>query len=142
MREFFGAGQAAGAQGRQQLEIARPSLLRQAHVQDVATVTSAGNTTLYTVAADNFFYVQDFGVCNLTAGTVALTVYAVESGGSAGTSNTVYYQYPVTANDSGTLTALVGGIFAPGTAFVATCDNATGLNLWLSGYKSIGGDFL
>jgi len=131
-----------GLTQRQRQETERGPLLRQPLMIPVTTVTSSGNTTLYTVPSTNYFYVQDFGVCNLTASTVALTVYAVESGGSAGASNTVYYQYPVVANDSGTLTALIGGIFEPGTAFVATCDTATGLNLWLSGYRSVGGDFL
>lgn len=127
---------------RQRQETERGALLRQPIMIPVMTVTSSGNTTLYTVPSTDYFYCQDFGVCNLTAGAVALTVYTVESGGSAGSSNTVYHQFSIAANDSGTLTALTEGIYEPSTAFVATCDDATGLNLWLSGYRSIGGDFL
>ena len=126
---------------RQRQEQERPTLLRIPLFIAPQTVTTS-NVTLHTVTAGKFFYCQDFGVCNIAGATIAITVYVVASGGAAGVANKVYDAYSVLANDTGTLTALIGGIYEPGTFFVADTDNATGANFWLSGYEAIGGDFL
>ena len=139
MKQPFMTG--GGPTSRQRQEVEPGPLLRLPIVKAVTNVTNS-NVTLWTVTAGKFLYVQDFGVCNIAGATIAVTVYVVASGGGAGTTNKVYDAYPVLANDSGTLTALIGGIYEPGTAIIAVTDNATGANFWLSGYEAIGGDFL
>jgi hypothetical protein len=139
MKQPFMTG--GGPTSRQRQEVEPGPLLRLPIVKAVTNVTNS-NVTLWTVTAGKFLYVQDFGVCNIAGATIAVTVYVVASGGAAGATNKVYDAYPVLANDSGTLTALIGGIYEPGTAIIAVTDNATGANFWLSGYEAIGGDFL
>lgn len=127
---------------RQRQENERGTLLRVPIVKAVTTVTSAGNTTIWTVTAGKFLYVQGFSACNIAGGAATLTVYLVPSGGSAANGNKVYDALAMATNTSTTLDALVGQIIDPGAAIVATSGDATGINLWLSGYEAIGGDFL
>ncbi len=132
-----------GMQGltqRQRQETERGTLLQVPIAKAVTNVTTS-NVTLWTVSDGKFLYIQDFGVCNIAGATIAVTVYVVPSGGSALATNKVYDAYSVIANDSGTLTALVGGIYEPGTAIIAVTDNATGANFWLSGKEGAGGSF-
>lgn len=127
-------------QNTRQIDERQPQTpLRVPVIKAVATVTSAGNTTLHTVTANKFFYIRDFGVCNISGGTVKVTVYLVPDGGAAGNGNKVYDAYSVLANDSGTLTAVVGSTLNDGDQIIATCDNATGVNFWLDGVEFEGG---
>lgn len=135
----FGSG--ANLTARQRQEQERQAPLRIPISLAVTNVTNS-NSVLWTVTDGKFLYVQDFGVCNIAGATIAVTVYVVPSGGAAANGNKVYDAYSVSANDSGTLTALIGGIYEPGTQIIAVTDNATGANFWLSGYESTGGDFL
>lgn len=133
--------EAVGRSIRQRQEIEREIPLAQMVNVDVTNVTSAGNTTLFTVSDDKWLHIEDFGVCNIAGATATVTVWAVPSGGSATNTNKVYDAYSIVANDSGTLTALVNTTWPPGTFFVATSGNATGVNLWMSGRESLGGVF-
>jgi len=105
--------------------------------KEITPVTNS-NVTLWTVTADNFLMIEDFGVCNVAGVAIAVTVYVVPDGGAAGNGNKVYDAYPVIANDSGSLTALIGYQVAPLSFIVAVTDNATGANFWLSGYETVG----
>lgn len=128
-----------GQNPRQRQESERTTPLRVPVIKAVTNITSAGNTTLWTVTDNKFMFVSDFGVCNIAGATIGVTVYLVPDGGSAQNTNKVYDAYSVLANDSGTLTALVGSTLNPGDMIIATCDNATGCNLWLDGVEFTGG---
>lgn len=105
--------------------------------KEVTTVTNS-NVTLWTVTADNFLFIEDFGVCNIDGGAITITVYIVPDGGAAANGNKVYDAYAVAANDSGTLTALIGTMVAPLSLIVAVTSSATGANFWLSGFETVG----
>lgn len=104
----------------------------------VANVTNS-NTTLYTVRADHFFYIQDFGVCNISDTGIAINIHIVPVGGSATDLNKVYDGYVVETNDSGTLTAILGTTLNPEDFIVASTDNAIGANFWINGIETSGG---
>ena len=134
--ETFGGGPRFTARSRQ--EDQREFPLQRPVVVPVTTVTT-NNTTLHTVADGYHMLVRDFGVCNIAGANVAITVYLVPSGGSASAANKVYDGYTVLANDSGTLTALIGSTLEPGDFIVCDTDNATGCNFWLDGIEFSGG---
>jgi len=117
---------------RQEAEVVAP--IRRPYSTAVNNVTSSAPETLFTVPDGYYFEVVDFSVCNIEGATLAVTVSLVPDGGSASASNRVYDAYPVAANDSGTLTAVVGRLLEPGEFIVASVDGATGGNFWLSGY--------
>ena len=126
---------------RQRQERERDPLSVQTVNLDVTNVTSAGNTTLYTVSDEKWLRIDDFGIVNIEGSNTTVTVWVVPSGGSALNTNKAYDAYPILANDSGTLTALIGSTWPPGTFIVATSGGATGVNLWMSGREAIGGVF-
>jgi len=107
-------------------------------IKAVTNVTTS-DVTLWTVTANKFLFIKDFGVCNIAGVTIAITVYLVPSGGSAAATNKVYDAYAVLPNDSGTLTALVGSTLNPGDLIIADTNNATGANFWLDGVEFTGG---
>ena len=119
---------------RQRQEQERLPADRVAVVKAVTNVTTS-DVTLHTVTADKYFFVKDFGVCNIAGATIAITVYVVPEGAAAGVTNKVYDAYSILANDSGTLTALIGSTLSPGDFIVADTDNATGANFWLDGVE-------
>lgn len=43
-------------------------------------------------------YLKDINICNTTAGAVTISIFLVPSGGTAGTSNALYYATSVAAN--------------------------------------------
>lgn len=55
-------------------------------------------STLYTVPASSTLLVKDFDICNTTASAIAITVYFVPSGGTAGTANMIVPSYSLPAN--------------------------------------------
>lgn len=62
-----------------------------------AAITGS-NATVYTVPASTTAFLKCFDVCNTTAGDLTVNVHIVASGGSAGTTNALYYTYTVTAH--------------------------------------------
>lgn len=137
----FGGMMGSPLTNRQRQEQERQAPLRIPVSLDVTNVGNS-NVTLWTVTDGKFLYVEDIGVCNISGGALAVTVYVVPSGGAAANANKAYDALSVSANTSQSLTALEGRIFAPGTKIIALTNNATGGNFWLSGYESTGGDFL
>jgi len=123
-----------GMNTRQRQEQERRPAERVAVVKAVTNVTTS-DVTLHTVTADKYMFVKDFGVCNISGATIAITVYVVPTGGSALATNKIYDAYAVLPNDSGTLTALVGSTLSPGDLIIADTDNATGANFWLDGVE-------
>lgn len=57
-------------------------------------------TTLYTVPASTRTLVKDIDVVNTTAGALTIDIYLVPSGGSAGTTNALFYGYSINANSN------------------------------------------
>ena len=127
-----------GQNPRQRQERERTVPFRSPVIKAVTNVTNS-NVTLWTVTADKFLTIKDFGVCNISGTSIEITVYLVPEGGSAAATNKIYDAYLVLPNDSGTLTALIGSTLNVGEFIVAVTDNATGANFWLDGMESTGG---
>lgn len=56
---------------------------------------TAAVTTLYTVPASTRAFVKDIDIVNTSAGSLTVDVYLVPSGGTAGTSNALFYNSSV-----------------------------------------------
>lgn len=67
---------------------------------------AAANTVLYTAPEKTQTVCSTLSVCNTNATPVTIRVFIVPSGGSASTSNALYYGLVIPAND--TLTATIG----------------------------------
>ena len=65
--------------------------------QDVLT---ANYIAIYTVPANTRTYVKDICVCNTTATGINISISLVPSEGIPGTSNALYYNFTVEANDT------------------------------------------
>lgn len=93
------------------------------------------DVTLFTVPDGKLFHVQHAAVENNVAGNLAITVYIVPDGGSAGPTNRIYNAHVVSSNTEETLDALIGTMLEPGEQIIADTDDAsTGGNFWLWGY--------
>ncbi len=86
-------------------ERARPTQSLVLHYPSQTTIGTSA-TTLYTVADNRFFVIEECTVTNVAVGTETFTLYFVPDGGSAGTANAVVYQEQVAANTSLRLTTL------------------------------------
>jgi len=63
-------------------------------------VTATSVATLYTVPTTVRTYITDITACNTTGSTATFDVYLVPAAGTAGTSNAIFYQCPLTANQT------------------------------------------
>jgi len=61
-----------------------------------AAGTSIG--TIYTVPANQQFTLTDIEICNASAAATTFSIYLVASGGTAGTSNALFYSAPINGN--------------------------------------------
>jgi hypothetical protein len=61
-----------------------------------AAGTSVG--TIYTVPVGQQFTLTDIEICNASATPTTFSIYLVASGGSAGTSNALFYSAPINGN--------------------------------------------
>lgn len=61
-----------------------------------AAGTSVG--TIYTVPNGQQFTLTDIEICNASATATTFSIYLVASGGTAGTSNAVFYAAPINGN--------------------------------------------
>jgi hypothetical protein len=61
-----------------------------------AAGTSVG--TIYTVPTGQQFTLTDIEICNASATASTFTIYLVASGGTAGTSNALFYNAPINPN--------------------------------------------
>lgn len=61
---------------------------------------AAGSTigTIYTVPTGQQFTLTDIEICNASASASAFSIYLVASGGTAGTTNALFYNAPINAN--------------------------------------------
>lgn len=96
---------------------------------------SAANTetTAYTVPASSSLKVATATLCNTTAAAVTVAVSIVPSGGTAGVANRVVSGYQIAANDTLSLSEILGGaLMGPGD-FVSLNFSATGVTLSMTG---------
>jgi hypothetical protein len=61
-----------------------------------AAGTSVG--TIYTVPNGQQFTLTDIEICNASSTATTFSIYLVASGGTAGTSNALFYNAPINAN--------------------------------------------
>lgn len=62
--------------------------------------SSAGTTvgTIYTVPTGQQFTLTDIEICNASASVSTFSIYLVASGGTAGTTNALFYNAPINGN--------------------------------------------
>jgi hypothetical protein len=79
------------------------------------TATSSGTAqTLYTVRTGVMLKLGGLSVANTSGSAVALTLYAVPSGGAVATGNIELGAVSIPANSSADLTPYVGGLYKAG----------------------------
>lgn len=88
---------------------------------------------LYTAPGGINTIVDEFSVTNITSGNVALTVYYIPSGGSAGASNTIVGALSIAANTQVDLTQYLKGILNTGDAISVLGASASSLVVRASG---------
>lgn len=98
-----------------------------------AAITVA-EATLYIVPASTRTFVKDLSICNTTSGAVSLNVHLVPSGGTAGTSNALFYGASIPPN--GTLQWNGVQILNAG-GFIVTSASAAGLTITASGAEAV-----
>lgn len=61
---------------------------------------AAGSTigTIYTVPTGQQFTLTDIEICNASSSASSFSIYFVASGGTAGTTNALFYNAPINAN--------------------------------------------
>jgi len=91
-------------------------------------------STFYTVPVLTRTFVKDIDIANTTTSTINATVYLVESGGTAGTSNALLYSVMVPAN--GTLQWTGSQIIHAGDTIQAL-GSTTGLTINISGGEAV-----
>lgn len=104
-----------------------PNLLGQA-----AVVTSY--TIIYTVPVNTRTYVKQIDICNTTNGAITVFVSLVPNGGTAGTSNALYYGQSVAANTTLSYTGVQ--VLLPG-ATIQVKGSTTGLTITASGGEAV-----
>lgn len=61
---------------------------------------TTGVTTLYTVPASTKAFVKNLDVVNTSAGSLTYRIFLVPSGGSAGASNALFYDFPIDSKEN------------------------------------------
>jgi hypothetical protein len=64
-----------------------------------AAITT-GVTTLYTVPASTRSFVKNLDIVNTSAGALTYRVFLVPSAGTAGTSNALFYDFPIDTKEN------------------------------------------
>lgn len=98
----------------------------------VTATTSGAAQTLYTVRDGVMLKLGGLSVANTSGSAVALTLYAVPSGGAVGTGNMELGAVSIPANSSVNLALIVGGLYKAGATLRAFA--ATGSVLVLHGW--------
>ena len=118
-------------------ERVRPTQFIVLHYPSKTTIGTSA-TTLYTVPDNRFFVIEECTVTNVALGTETFTLYFVESGGSADTSNAVVYQEQIAANTSLRLTTLSGLMLDAKTILQAKTSSSGGVNVTFWGIEVSG----
>ena len=94
---------------------------------------TASVVTVYTTPATNRALVQDIQIANTTAGALTYNVFLVPAGGTAGTSNAIFYGVSLGANTSYHWTGTQ--VLFPGDTIQVQA-SATGLTISISGQQA------
>ena len=122
---------------RFETERVRPTQFIVLHPPSKTTVGTSA-TTLYTVPDNRFFIIEEITVTNVAGGTETFTLYAVEFGGSAGTSNALVFQEQIAANTSLRLTTLSGLMLDAKSILQAKTSSGGGVNVTFWGVEVSG----
>jgi len=92
----------------------------------------ANSATTYYTATNCMARVDACTITNTTSGAVTVTIYRIESGGSAGASNTILSSYSIAAGESYVVSALIGQWLETSGFIQMVASAATSLTLHLS----------
>lgn len=90
--------------------------------------------TIYTVPADTRTFVKDMDIINTTSSTIGIYVSLVPSGGSAGTSNALFYNTPLPLN---TIVQWAGSQVLNAGDTIQAKASAVGCTLTVSGGEAV-----
>jgi hypothetical protein len=90
--------------------------------------------TLYTVPTDYRTYLKQFDICNTTSGAITVYISIVPSGGTAGTSNALFYNTSIPAY---TVVQWTGSQVMLTDSTLQAKASASGLTLTVSGGAAI-----
>lgn len=90
-------------------------------------------TTLYTAPLSTHTIIDKFTACNISGGSVNLTVYLVPSGGTAGTSNAVLSAFPIASGATLDLTQIQNQILNAGDFISVLAGSASSITVRGSG---------
>lgn len=93
----------------------------------------ASTQTIYTSPSQTVTIVDKFTATNITGSNVALTIYIVQSGGSAGSSNTIIGALSITANTQMSLDSYMQHVLAAGDFIAALAGTGSAIVLRGSG---------
>lgn len=101
-------------------------------IYTVPSTSTNGATGAYStvVTSTTRTYLKDINICNTTAGAVTISIFLVPSGGTAGTSNALYYATSVAANS---VLRWTGAQILPTSSTIWVQGSTTGLTVTISG---------
>ena len=97
-----------------------------------AVGTGAG-TTLYTVPTGFQTNMMDIVITNTTSSSISFSIHIVPSGDSASTSNSIFYQVPLSGN---TTVQWTGTQHMSAGKFIKAIGSASGITMTISGEES------
>lgn len=102
-------------------------------VKMAQVAVTASVVTVYTTPASTRSTIQDIMIANTTAGALTYNVFLVPAGGTAGTSNAIFYGVSLSANTSYHWTGTQ--ILFPGDTIQVQA-SGTGLTISISGQQA------
>jgi len=107
-------------------------------VQIAQAALTTSYATLYTVPTNattpTRTYLKQIDVCNTTGSAVTFNLHIVPTGGTAGTSNALFYTQNVAAN---TTFSYAGVQVLPTNSFISAKASTTGLTVTISGGEAV-----
>jgi hypothetical protein len=89
---------------------------------------------VYTAPANTRTYVKDIDIVNTTSATIGIYVHLVPSGGTAGTSNALFYNTPLPLN---TIVQWAGSQIIDAGATIQVKASAVGCTITVSGGEAV-----
>jgi hypothetical protein len=99
-------------------------------------VAGTSATTIYTVPASSAVKVASAVLCNITGSAVTVTVAVVPSGQALDGTRSIVSAYSLAANDSTSLSELVGAMLDTGAFISVTASAGTAINYLITGAVS------
>jgi hypothetical protein len=95
---------------------------------------TTGYVTLYTTPANARTFVKDLDIVNTTAASIGIYVSLVPSGGTAGTSNALFYNTPLPSN---TIVQWAGSQILNAGDTIQVKASTTGCTITVSGAEAV-----